>query len=559
MPSSTDGMRSMVLAFRMNELQTLMIYAGRSKTGKKTDLQNRAIELVRLNSPDINSKIRELSTAMYKSLGSAPSVNPYSSSYSTPPPSSPSRATSSTSSSKPGPDPPPSSHHLVYPTYPDVTLQKLPFYRIESTLLKPCSLQPNGNARFQEQTFTFHLTPQQASDISNSSYRDENNRVDYRKQIQMRFSLLETSCEQEDNFPSSICVKANSRLCPLPNPIPTNKPGAEPKRPPKPINITALCKLSATTANCVNVSWAVEVGRGYTVSVYLVDKLSYVDLLQQLKTKGHRQPDYTRALIKEKLNDQDTEIATTSCKVSLACPLGKMRMKIPCRASTCDHLQCFDASLYLQMNEKKPKWRCPVCNKTALNDNLLIDGFFMELIVSPRLPDDEHEIVLHNDASWDPLPPRKDTSENIATPAKPPPPPEIKTKRVETFSVDDDGEEDDSSVGPAKAISSSSTASSSNGVSGVAAAKRPADVSIDCITLDSDSDTDCQDEGVPSSLRPPSPLYAYSQPGSKRPRTDVDSPVTLSSTTPTPPGTPAYNFSESQGSPALITLSDDDD
>ena len=59
------------------------------------------------------------------------------------------------------------------------------------------------------------------------------------------------------------------------------------------------------------------------------------------------------------------------------------------------------------MNEKKPKWRCPVCNKTALNDNLLIDGFFMELIVSPRLPDDEHEIVLHNDASWDPLPPRK--------------------------------------------------------------------------------------------------------------------------------------------------------
>ena len=90
-------------------------------------------------------------------------------------------------------------------------------------------------------------------------------------------------------------------------------------------------------------------GRGYTVSVYLVDKLSYVDLLQQLKTKGHRQPDYTRALIKEKLNDQDTEIATTSCKVSLACPLGKMRMKIPCRASTCDHLQCFDASLYLQV------------------------------------------------------------------------------------------------------------------------------------------------------------------------------------------------------------------
>ena len=123
----------------------------------------------------------------------------------------------------------------------------------------------------------------------------------------------------------------------------------------------------------------------------------------QLRSKGVRNPDYTKALIKEKLNDSDSEIATTSCKVSLACPLGMMRMNIPARASTCDHLQCFDAQLYLMMNEKKPKWDCPVCNKTALPINLQIDGFFLDLIKSSRLPSDEHEIVLHNDGSWDPL------------------------------------------------------------------------------------------------------------------------------------------------------------
>ena len=39
---------------------------------------------------------------------------------------------------------------------------------------------------------------------------------------------------------------------------------------------------------------------------------------------GQRHPDYTRAVIKDKLNDTDNEIATTSCKVSLACPLGKI-------------------------------------------------------------------------------------------------------------------------------------------------------------------------------------------------------------------------------------------
>jgi hypothetical protein len=41
------------------------------------------------------------------------------------------------------------NHHSLLPTYPDVVLKRLPFYDIESTLLKPCSLQPNCNARFQ--------------------------------------------------------------------------------------------------------------------------------------------------------------------------------------------------------------------------------------------------------------------------------------------------------------------------------------------------------------------------------------------------------------------------
>ena len=51
------------------------------------------------------------------------------------------------------------------------------------------------------------------------------------------------------------------------------------------------------------------------MSVWQVENLNYKDLLAQLKAKGQRQPDYTRALIKEKLADQDQEIATTSCKV----------------------------------------------------------------------------------------------------------------------------------------------------------------------------------------------------------------------------------------------------
>ncbi|PKU30048.1 hypothetical protein llap_19648 [Limosa lapponica baueri] len=82
--------------------------------------------------------------------------------------------------------------------------------------------------------------------------------------------------------------------------------------------------------------------------------------------------------VKEKLRlDPDSEIATTGVRVSLICPLVKMRLSVPCRAETCAHLQCFDAVFYLQMNEKKPTWMCPVCDKPAPYDQLIIDGLYV--------------------------------------------------------------------------------------------------------------------------------------------------------------------------------------
>lgn len=84
----------------------------------------------------------------------------------------------------------------------------------------------------------------------------------------------------------------------LQNPIPSNKQGVEPKRPPRPNNITSLLKLSPTVANHVSVAWAPEYGRNYTISVYLVRKLSSTDLITRLKNRGVRQSDYTRGLSK---------------------------------------------------------------------------------------------------------------------------------------------------------------------------------------------------------------------------------------------------------------------
>ena len=61
-------------------------------------------------------------------------------------------------------------------------------------------------------------------------------------------------------------------------------------------------------------------------------------------------------------------------------PFREMKLTVPCCAVTCAHLQCFDAALYLQMNEKKPTWICPVCDKKAAYESLILDGLFIEIL-----------------------------------------------------------------------------------------------------------------------------------------------------------------------------------
>ncbi|XP_073973635.1 E3 SUMO-protein ligase Su(var)2-10 isoform X3 [Rhodnius prolixus] len=450
-------LQNMLLTFRVSELQMLLGYAGQNKTGRKTELQARALELLTKSTSaqarQIHSKIREL----YKSIQQGGSVMQGSSS-GVPPTSLEmtldNRSSVLTSNLTPiprgisaaPPPPPPASSQIfipptmstrnnvygglyayppkipqpppppVYPIQPDVRFKRLPFYEIMGELLKPSSLVTTQ--REQNTTFVFYLTPTQASEVAMNREVGPTTKNEYPVQVQMRFCLLETSCEQEDIFPPGLVVKVNGKLCPLPNPIPINRPNVEPKRPPRPVNISNWCKLCPSVANQVAVSWTPEYGRGYVISVNLVKKLTANDLLLKMKAKGIRHADFTTGLIKEKLcEDADSEIATTSLRVSLLCPLGKMRMTTPCRPSTCTHLQCFDASLFLQMNEKKPTWACPVCDKPAAFDNLVIDGYFQQVLVSSLLPADCHEIQLHKDGSWTGQATKKEAA-SVDTPTK---------------------------------------------------------------------------------------------------------------------------------------------
>lgn len=107
-------------------------------------------------------------------------------------------------------------HPQQYPIHPDVRLKKLAFYDTRAVLIQPSSLVPHAPNRSQEAAFQFTLTPQQATDIATNRDIRNPSKPEYTVQVQLRFCLMETSCEQEDCFPPNVVLKVNNKICTLP-------------------------------------------------------------------------------------------------------------------------------------------------------------------------------------------------------------------------------------------------------------------------------------------------------------------------------------------------------
>ncbi|XP_039322457.1 E3 SUMO-protein ligase PIAS4 isoform X1 [Saimiri boliviensis] len=405
--------KNMVMSFRVSDLQMLLGFVGRSKSGLKHELVTRALQLVQFDcSPELFKKIKELYETRYKK-----------NSESVPQPHRPldpltmhstyDRASAVPRTPLAGPN---IDYPVLYGKYlnglgrlpaktlkPEVRLVKLPFFNMLDELLKPTELVPQNNEKLQESPCIFALTPRQVELIRNSRELQPGVKA---VQVVLRICYSDTSCPQEDQYPPNIAVKVNHSYCSVPGYYPSNKPGVEPKRPCRPINLTHLMYLSSAT-NRITVTWG-NYGKSYSVALYLVRQLTSSELLQRLKTIGVKHPELCKALVKEKLRlDPDSEIATTGVRVSLICPLVKMRLSVPCRAETCAHLQCFDAVFYLQMNEKKPTWMCPVCDKPAPYDQLIIDGLLSKILSECE---DADEIEYLVDGSWCPIRAEKERS-----------------------------------------------------------------------------------------------------------------------------------------------------
>lgn len=119
-------------------------------------------------------------------------------------------------------------------------------------------------------------------------------------------------------------------------------------------------------------------------------------LVEELKRKKHRSKELVVAMLRQKAQDEEVETGASTLK--LACPLTYIRMVTPCRANTCDHVQCFDALSFYSMNEQSPAWQCPVCSRDIQPDDLQLDGYVEDIL--RRVPDDLEYVLVEADGSW---------------------------------------------------------------------------------------------------------------------------------------------------------------
>ncbi|KAM9384900.1 E3 SUMO-protein ligase PIAS4-A [Pholidichthys leucotaenia] len=384
---------NMVKSFRVSDLQTLLASMGRSKSGLKQDLVGRALRLVQTEySPELLKNVRQLYESRFpKTSGWLAARRPESISVAYTPHSSSPTVTSQ------GPDYLNGISRPLHAPAREVKLVPLPFYQTLETLLPPTELIPQNGEKLQDSQCIFELTPNQADQIRNASELRPGIRS---IQVVLRICYSDSIGVQEDQYPPNIAVKVNQSYCHVPGYYPSNKPGVEPRRPCRPVNITPWLHLSNVT-NRVTITWG-NFGKRYSVGVYLVRVFTAADLFSQLKLCSVESAERCRERIQDKLRfDPESEIATTGLRVSLICPLVKMRIGVPCRALTCAHLQCFDAVFFLQMNEKKPTWTCPVCDKPTPFELLTIDGLLSEIL--KETSEDTEEIEYLTDGSWRPI------------------------------------------------------------------------------------------------------------------------------------------------------------
>ncbi|KAL3619227.1 hypothetical protein CASFOL_036797 [Castilleja foliolosa] len=103
----------------------------------------------------------------------------------------------------------------------------------------------------------------------------------------------------------------------------------------------------------------------------------------------------------------DSEVIEGSSRISLNCPISLRKIRTPVKGHSCKHIQCFDFNNYVDINSRRPSWRCPNCNQHVCFTDIRIDKKMVKILkeTGPNVTD----VLISSDGSWDDVTDRDNT------------------------------------------------------------------------------------------------------------------------------------------------------
>jgi hypothetical protein len=164
----------------------------------------------------------------------------------------------------------------------------------------------------------------------------------------------------DDNLPPNLVIHINGHtLTNLPIPKACTRQQNDLMRIGREIDITSNCMFNPILKNEIKIAWSyrqdntnlhLQYGNAqYALHVFLVEHVGVEELCEQIRKKSSKffREDLIKLLTKARANDRDLGLEVSDQKLKLICPIDQRRLKKPIRATTCQHLQCFDLTNYI--------------------------------------------------------------------------------------------------------------------------------------------------------------------------------------------------------------------
>ncbi|KAJ2885727.1 hypothetical protein H4R27_001168 [Coemansia aciculifera] len=192
-------------------------------------------------------------------------------------------------------------------------------------------------------------------------------------------------------FPQSLSVAANSALA-------WSASGNNQCK--SPIDLTGLITKTADCNNIVRITYSTTTR--WVAAIVLSKRHTAQSIASEIRKSHYIAADKVRqAFFSNKSTDDDDDLVSTGALVSLKCPLGLSRISTPTRSAFCQHPQCFDCEIFMQLTRKFTVWKCPVCSIVIKSwRELIVDGYFESILKGTSAADDQ--VYIEPNGEWKP-------------------------------------------------------------------------------------------------------------------------------------------------------------